>query len=188
MREVYLDVETQKLSSEVAGGWKNIPAFGLSVAVTWDSFRGFMSWTEETVGDLLVTLRLADSIVTYNGERFDFIVLSAYGDTRTLYQHSFDLLAMVEVQYGHRISFDKLTGDTIGKGKSATGEVAVRWWRSGKPELRQRVADYCRDDVALLKELVEYGRQKHYLKFRTPHRRTFVHIPFKEKIHENTSR
>jgi hypothetical protein len=33
-REIYLDVETQRLSHEVPGGWANIRAFGLAVAVT----------------------------------------------------------------------------------------------------------------------------------------------------------
>ena len=42
--EIYLDVETQRLSSEVPGGWNNIRAFGVSVAVTWDEPAGFRDW------------------------------------------------------------------------------------------------------------------------------------------------
>src|ERR1017187_4747835 len=34
--EIYLDIETLRLSTEVPGGWSSIEKFGLAVAVTWD--------------------------------------------------------------------------------------------------------------------------------------------------------
>ncbi len=37
MAEIYMDAETQRVADEVEGGWENIRAFGLSVAVTWDA-------------------------------------------------------------------------------------------------------------------------------------------------------
>jgi hypothetical protein len=35
----------------------------------------------------------------------------------------------------------------------------VKWWRSGDPALRQRVVDYCRMDVEILREVVAHGRR-----------------------------
>ena len=46
MAEIYLDAETQRLSDEVSGGWENIRAFGLAVAVTWDARNEFREWYE----------------------------------------------------------------------------------------------------------------------------------------------
>jgi hypothetical protein len=42
-REVYLDIETLRLSHEVEGGWANIRQFGVAVAVTWDKDNAFRS-------------------------------------------------------------------------------------------------------------------------------------------------
>ena len=43
-REIYLDIETLRLSHEVDGGWSNIRGFGMAVAVTWDKENGFRRW------------------------------------------------------------------------------------------------------------------------------------------------
>ena len=40
-REIYLDIETLRLSHEVEGGWANIRQFGVAVAVTWDKDNQF---------------------------------------------------------------------------------------------------------------------------------------------------
>ena len=55
-REIYLDVETQRLAHEVPGGWANIRAFGLSVAVTWDEAHGFRTWFEPDAPRLIAEL------------------------------------------------------------------------------------------------------------------------------------
>jgi hypothetical protein len=70
--EIYFDVETQKLSHEVPGGWSNIQAFGLAVAVSWDEAHQFRVWFELDAQNLIAELETFDRIITYNGERFDF--------------------------------------------------------------------------------------------------------------------
>ena len=54
MSEIFLDVETQRLQSEVAGGWDNIAGFGLSLAVTWDDVAGFRTWLEPDAAAVLL--------------------------------------------------------------------------------------------------------------------------------------
>ena len=164
MAEIYLDTETQHLADEVSGGWDNIRAFGLSVAVTWDSSTGYREWYEPDAGRLIGELRAFDRIVTFNGLRFDLEVLSAYGDIHELRGKSLDLLQDLKRRLGFRVSLESLAQATLGKGKTGTGLDAVRWWRSGDPALRERVVEYCRKDVEVLREIVTHGRREGYVK------------------------
>jgi len=164
MTEIYLDTETQRLADEVSGGWDNIPGFGLSVAVTWDAANGYREWYEPDAGRLIGELRAFDRIVTFNGLRFDLTLLSAYGDVRDLRDKSLDLLHDLKRRLGFRVSLQSVAQATLGKSKTASGVEAVQWWRSGDPALRQRVVDYCRMDVEILRQIVVCGRRDGYVK------------------------
>src|SRR5512134_1632271 len=106
MAEIYLDTETQKIADEVQGGWDNIRAFGLSVAVTWDASNEFREWYEADAGRLIGELRAFDRVVTFNGIRFDLEVLAAYGDVRELRGKSLDLLQDLKRRLGFRVSLE----------------------------------------------------------------------------------
>ena len=162
--EIYLDVETQRAADEVQGGWDNIRGFGLSVAVTWDAVNEYRDWYETDAGRLIGELRAFDRVVTFNGLRFDLEVLAAYGDIRELRDKSLDLLQDLKRRLGFRVSLQNLAKATLGKGKTASGLEAVKWWRSGDPGLRQRVVDYCRMDVEILREVVVHGRREGFVK------------------------
>jgi len=164
MAEIYLDTETQHLADEVSGGWDNIRAFGLSVAVTWDASNEFREWYEPDAGRLIGELRAFDRIVTFNGLRFDLEVLAAYGDVRELHGKSLDLLQDLKRRLGFRVKLESLAQATLGKGKTGSGLDAVQWWRSGDPALRQRVVEYCRQDVEILREIVTHGRREGFVK------------------------
>jgi DEAD/DEAH box helicase domain-containing protein len=174
--EIYLDVETQRLADEVPGGWENIRAFGLSVAVTWDEADGYREWYEADAGRLIGELRAFDRIVTFNGLRFDLEVLSAYGDVRQLRDKSLDLLQDLRRRLGFRVSLQTVAQATLGKGKTGSGLDAVKWWRSGDPALRQRVVDYCRTDVEILREIVTYGRREGFVKVPSQGRDLTVYV------------
>lgn len=164
MKEIYLDVETQRLADEVQGGWENIRAFGLSVAVTWDAAHDFREWYEDDAVRLIGELSGFERIVTFNGDRFDLEVLSAYGDVVALRQKSEDILRDLKRRLGFRVSLQAVAQSTLGRQKTGSGVDAVAWWRSGDPILRRRVADYCRMDVEILRELVAYGRREGFVK------------------------
>lgn len=164
MKEIYLDVETQRLADEVQGGWENIRAFGLSVAVTWDAAHDFREWYENDAVRLIGELSAFERVVTFNGDRFDLEVLSAYGDVAALRQKSVDLLRDLKRRLGFRVSLQAVAQATLGRQKTGSGVDAVTWWRSGDPILRRRVADYCRMDVEILRELVVYGRREGFVK------------------------
>ena len=164
MKEIYLDVETQRLADEVQGGWDNIRAFGLSVAVTWDAAHDFREWYEDDAVRLIGELSAFERIVTFNGDRFDLEVLSAYGDVAALRQKSVDVLRDLKRRLGFRVSLQAVAQSTLGRQKTGSGVDAVTWWRSGDPIQRRRVADYCRMDVEILRELVVYGRREGFVK------------------------
>ena len=154
-REIYLDIETLRLSDEVSGGWSNIKDFGLAVAVTWDETNGFRRWYESDAARLLEELKGFRRIITFNGERFDFEVLRGYGDTSKLYPNSLDLLVELKRILGFRVKLESVARETLGKSKTGVGTDAVKWWRAGDKE---KVAAYCEQDVQLLRELVTFAR------------------------------
>lgn len=164
MTEIYLDIETQRLSSEVDGGWSNIRAFGLAVAVTWNEPEKFREWYEGDAAALIAELARFDRVVTFNGNRFDLEVLSAYGDVQALRSKSFDILKDLERRLGFRPKLQDVARATLGRDKTGSGPEAVTWWRSGDPVLRRRVAEYCRMDVEILEAIVAHGRREGYIR------------------------
>lgn len=158
-----IDVETQMLSSEVQGGWNAIDKFKVSVAVSWDLGNNMRVWYEEDVARLIEESKRHYPIITFNGEGFDFKVLSAYGNVESLYQSSVDLLKITKTILGHRVFLESIATATLGKPKTATGLEAVEWWRSGDPVLRQRVVDYCKEDVAITRDIYYHAKDKGHL-------------------------
>ncbi len=155
-----MDIETLRLAHEVTGGWANIRNFGIAVAVTWDRDNGFRRWFEPEAKALLAELGSFTRVVTFNGNRFDLEVLAAYGAVDTVRRSSFDVLEEIHKLLGHRVKLDQLAKDTLGKSKSGDGVEAVGWWRAGD---KDRVAAYCEQDVAILRDVVEHGRAKGYV-------------------------
>ncbi len=142
------------------GGWANIRAFGLAVAVTWDKEHAFRRWYEEDALKLITELEQFTHVITFNGNRFDIEVLRAYAPVEGVRNRSMDILEMLHKQLGHRVKLDQLAKDTLGTAKSGDGLDAVKWWRAGQ---KDRVAEYCEQDVAILRDVVEHGRAKGFV-------------------------
>jgi DEAD/DEAH box helicase domain-containing protein len=155
-----LDVETQFLSDEVPGGWSAVDKLKVALVVTWDEGSGMRVWYESDVAKLLAETRDFDPIVTFNGEGFDFKVLGAYGGVEHLYAKSRDMLKILKEELGFRIKLESLAAATLGRRKTGTGIQSVQWWRSGDPALREKVAEYCKMDVELTRDLYLFGRDK----------------------------
>jgi len=154
--EIYFDLETLRLSHELPGGWSSIEKFGLAVGVTWDATHAFRRWFESDAAALIRELATFPRIITFNGERFDFTVLGAYGSISALRKPSFDLLVDLQALLGHRVKLDDLARDTLGTAKTGSGTDVIRWWRAGD---RERVCRYCENDVKLLVDLVAFARR-----------------------------
>jgi DEAD/DEAH box helicase domain-containing protein len=159
----FLDIETQRLAEEV-GGWGNVHLMRLAVAVVYDQAKDrFQVYPEERAGELVRDLQTFDLIVGFNVKGFDYRVLGAYSpfDFRAL--PTFDLLEDIHRRLHFRLSLGHLSEHTLGRGKSADGIQAVRWFREGNLEA---VVEYCKDDVVATRELFEFGRKNGHLVFR----------------------
>jgi len=170
---IFFDLETQKSAEEV-GGWENKRLMRVSVGVAYNLKKGkFQVFTEDNIRDLLRELLLADLIIGFNIKRFDYAVLSYYiafdiGSVPTL-----DLLEVVNEYLGFRLSLDHLSQSTLGYGKTGSGLDAIRWFKEGRID---RLTEYCKHDVKIVKELYEYGKEHGYLLFRDKNERT-LRIP-----------
>ena len=159
-RYVVWDTETLRLSYEVRGGWRNIKDFGLAVAVTIDDHGARHVWEERDAAGLIEYLGGFQRVVGFNSRRFDLAVISAYGSVDHLNEPTLDILESVQRVTGRRkgMSLQALAQAMFGAGKSlADGTEAVRLWRSGRPEDRRRVIDYCTQDVKLTQRILEFG-------------------------------
>ncbi|MGO9569204.1 MAG: DEAD/DEAH box helicase [Desulfomonilaceae bacterium] len=161
-RVVVFDVETQKLAQEV-GGWKNISKMRLSLAVAHTEEDGFITFTENNVSELIKLLKGADLVVGFNHVGFDYEVLSAYSSERLRALPNLDILLHVKASLGFRLKLDHLAEITLGRKKSGHGLDAARWFREGKMDL---IEQYCRDDVAITRDLYRFGLEKGFLLYR----------------------
>lgn len=157
--EVYYDIETQKSADEV-GGWENIHLMKVSVAVSYSEADGFRRWMEGDVPELIRYLGTFERVISFNGDRFDAVVLSAYGDVSALRARSLDLLVDLKSRLGHRLTLDSLAKATLKVGKTADGIQALRWWKEGNIE---DIARYCQADVKVLVDVVAFARAHGYV-------------------------
>lgn len=159
--EVYYDIETQLAADEV-GGWDNIHLMRVAVAVSWSPEDGFRQWEESAAAELIRYLSGFGRIFSFNGDGFDSRVLSHYGDVARINAGSFDLLTDLKRRLRHRLSLDSLAQATLNVGKTANGLLSLQWWKEGKVQL---IADYCRQDVQVLIDLVGFARRNGFVRY-----------------------
>ncbi len=158
-----LDVETRYSADEV-GGWNRADRMGVSVAVLYDSGPDeFVSYTQDRIPELAERLRELDLVVGFNILRFDYAVLSPHAPGVNWRSFpTLDMLARVYERLSYRLSLDSLAKATLGAQKSADGLAALRWWKEGAVD---KIEAYCRQDVAVTRDLYLYGREHGYLLF-----------------------
>ncbi|MFQ5515320.1 MAG: DEAD/DEAH box helicase [Myxococcota bacterium] len=157
------DIETQRSAEEV-GGWRNAQLMRVAIAVTWDCARGrFETFGEPEVETLIERLCEAPLVVGFNSLGFDYRVLAAYAARDLSGLPTLDLLEDIRRRIGHRLSLDHLARCTLGRGKSGDGLQSLEWYRRGEID---RVARYCRDDVVLLRDLLEFGAREGHVRYR----------------------
>ncbi|MGC8604786.1 MAG: Zn-binding domain-containing protein, partial [Desulfomonilaceae bacterium] len=156
---VFFDLETQKLSNDV-GGWSNIAKMGLSIAVTYSRNHGFNCFTEDKAQELVHLLKSANLVVGFNHIKFDYEVLSAYTQENLRNGRNLDILIEIQKKIGHRLSLNHLAQFTLGREKSGSGTDAPIWFQQGRFDLLEK---YCRDDVAITRDLYQFGVENGYL-------------------------
>ncbi|MGO8821492.1 MAG: ribonuclease H-like domain-containing protein, partial [Desulfomonilaceae bacterium] len=169
---VFFDLETQKLSNDV-GGWSNVAKMGLSIAVTYSDINGFLCFTEEKVNELVSLLKSANLVVGFNHIKFDYEVLTAYTKENLRTGRNLDILLEIQKTIGHRLSLNHLAQFTLGRKKSGSGTDAPVWFQQGRFDLLEK---YCRDDVAITRDLYQFGIENGYLLYQRKDGRT-LRIP-----------
>jgi len=76
---------------------------------------------------------------------------------------TFDILEDIHNRLGYRLSLDHLAQETLHKGKSANGLKALEWFKAGEME---KLTHYCKDDVALTRDLFLHGLENGHLVYR----------------------
>lgn len=176
----FFDLETQRLANEV-GGWRNKHLMRVSVAVLYETpAETFHVYLEEDVPRLIKHLQQLDLIVGFNILAFDYEVLKAYTPIDFNKLVTFDLLKEIHQKLGFRLSLDHLATQCLGRCKSGDGLQAVKWLREGKLDL---VVDYCKEDVALTRDLFYHGLQKGYLLYKNKQEQ-LLRIPTEWKLEE----
>ncbi|MCF8038173.1 MAG: DEAD/DEAH box helicase [Desulfohalobiaceae bacterium] len=157
-----LDLETQ-LSAQEVGGWHRAWKMGVSCVVLYDSIEDdYQTYLEADLDKLIQDLQRLDLVVGFNIKRFDFQVLRGYREFPFQGLPCLDLLQSVHTRLGYRLSLDNLAGATLGAKKSASGLLALKWWKEGKMD---KIIEYCRLDVALTRDLYLFGRDKGHVYF-----------------------
>jgi DEAD/DEAH box helicase domain-containing protein len=158
--DIYFDLETQKTFEEV-GGRENIRLMRVACAVTFSTAANdFKAYAEAEVPALIAELKAATRVIGFNVLRFDYEVLKFYTPERLSTIPTVDMLEDLYNKLGFRIGLDALANATLGTRKSADGLQAIRWFREGNLD---QVIAYCRDDVAITKQVYEFGRDQGYV-------------------------
>ena len=157
-----LDIETRRSAAEV-GGWGNAHKMGVSTAVLYDSsLDDFLVYGQDELPALYDALDKLDLVVGFNIARFDYKVLAGVApfDHRRL--PTLDILEKVHARLGYRLSLDGLAKATLGTPKSASGLDALEWWKQGRLD---DIIAYCKQDVAVTRDLYLFGRDNGFLLF-----------------------
>jgi DEAD/DEAH box helicase domain-containing protein len=158
---VLFDIETLRSAADV-GGWHHAHRMGVALAVALHLEEGrFETFREREVPALVEILKRADLVVGFNSRRFDYAVLSGYtGEDYGRSLATLDLLESLRAKLRFRVGLDHVARETLGRGKSGDGLQSLEWVKQGRFDL---VESYCRDDVALLRDVYLHGRRERYV-------------------------
>ncbi len=157
---VFFDLETKRGSAQV--GWSRIHCMGMSLAITYSERDGYQTFLHHQVENLISYLKSADAVVGFNHIGFDYKVLSAYTDDDLSALNNIDMFLIIYNKIHRRISLNKLAQGCLGRSKSGDGLDALRWYKEGRIDLIEK---YCREDVAITRDLYYRGCEKGYVSY-----------------------
>jgi len=162
MRALTFDIES--ISDSNVRGHIDVNEQELIVVAIHDSETGeYSSYFREQLPQLWPLIERADMLIGFNSDTFDIPLLNRYYPGDLSHIRSLDLLSEVQKVLGRRIRLQSLAEATLGRGKSGDGLSAGEWWKEGKKE---KVAEYCIDDVRLTRELYDYALKHGVLKYK----------------------
>jgi hypothetical protein len=170
--EVFFDVETKKLFSDTLTG---DPA-ELGVSILSMCYRSLdenfqvisqtmTSFWEKDFNEMWPLFAKADRIVGFNSLNFDVNALKPYAPADFSKLKHFDVFDEVRKVTGRKFSLNSLAKDTLHNEKSDVGTNAVTYWNKGDRESLEKLRMYCEMDVAITRDLYDYGFKNKELKY-----------------------
>jgi len=176
--EVFFDVETKKLFSDIEGfdpGDLGVSIVSLYSRKIDEGFSGEQSRTiegkmqsfwEKDFEHMWPIFQEADRIIGFNSIGFDVPALTPYTNFPFHKLPHFDIMFKVKEVFGKRISLDAIAKETLDKEKIETGLQAVYYWERQDKESLEKLKKYCEDDVALTRDIYDYGLINGHLLFK----------------------
>ncbi len=166
MLQVILDVETKKTFDEVGGYFPErlgISFVGVCVREGFNGKGEMQSYYEADLPKLFPILEQADVVIGFNIDGFDMPTFTDYyqGDINRI--PTLDLMGRIKTSAGHRIGLDAVAQETLGIGKTGDGLDAIKYYQTGQLD---KLRDYCLQDVAVTRDVYDFGLQKGFVKFK----------------------
>lgn len=166
MKQLILDVETQKTFDEVGGFFPDrlgISFVGVCVREGLTGKGEMLSFFEPDLPKLFPLMESADVIVGFNCDNFDMQTFVPYyqGDITKI--PTLDLMVRIKKSAGHRIGLDAVAKETLGIGKSGDGLDAIKYYNAKQFDA---LRDYCLQDVAVTRDLYDFGLRTGKVKFK----------------------
>lgn len=160
MNAIVIDIETEKDFKEV-GGKQNMHLLGVTVVGMYEyTANAFIAFEKEEFPRLEEIFASSSLLIGFNIKHFDIPVLQPHIKFDLGRFDVLDLMDEVERGLGFRVSLDNLSRATLGIGKSGMGLEAIDWWRDG---LKDKVKEYCLQDVRLTRDLYEFGKEHGFI-------------------------
>lgn len=166
MLQVILDVETKKTFDEVGGYFPDrlgISFVGVCVREGTSGKGEMRSYWEKDLPNLFPLLEKADVVIGFNIDGFDMQTFVPYYNADITRIPTLDVLTRIKDSAGHRIKLDTVARDTLGIGKSGDGLDAIKYYQTKQWE---KLEKYCIQDVAVTRDVYDFGLQKGYVKFK----------------------
>lgn len=185
--QLILDVETKKTFEEVGGYFPDRLGISFVGVCVRDGQAGpgqMQGFFENDLPQLFPLLERADVVIGFNIDQFDMQTLVPYytGDVSTI--PTLDLMMRIKDSVGHRIGLDAVAKETLGTGKTGDGLDAIKYYQTKQFD---KLRDYCLQDVAVTRDVYDYGVRKGQVKFRNKWNRLIeAPIDFSYSVHQNT--
>lgn len=169
-KEIIFDVETKSFFSDgnydpSKLGVSIVSAYFREIDEQFNELNGEMkSFWESDFPSFFNSLTFVDRIIGFNTISFDIPTLKPYTSIPIEKLPHFDILAYIKTQTGKRFSLDALSKETLGSQKNDIGTNAILYWQKGDEESLKKLQKYCEMDVALTRDLYDFGLKNKYLK------------------------
>ncbi len=166
MRHIFLDVETKRTFDDVSGFFPEklgISFVGIAIRDGMTGKGEMRGFFENDLPDLWPILETADVVVGFNIDGFDMPTMTNYYSGDIAQIPTLDIMNRIKDSVGHRIGLDAVAKETLGIGKSGDGLDAIKYYQTGQLD---KLKDYCLQDVAVTRDVYDYGLAKGQIKFR----------------------